>query len=689
MSWNSPPPPQGGAKNPFPFGEVPGKIHPGKIVSLQNRKPVVVFDNQPSKTFDNRMNYLSAETISKAFSDRWLFRNISFGVSKGEKVAIVGPNGVGKSTLLNILAGSLTPDEGRVSTRKEITIGFLSQNPDFDLNLTILDTLFSTQHPALRAIKSYEQAMAHPEDMDLLETAITQMDATKAWDYETQVKQMLGALDIHDLDKTVGQLSGGQRKRVALARVLIEQPDLIILDEPTNHLDLQAIEWLEDYLSSQNMTLLLITHDRYFLDAVTNVIVEIDQGQLYRYQGNYGYFLEKKGEREAQQTAETDKARNLMRKELEWMRRMPKARGTKAKYRVDAFYDLQAKAAGNKAAAQMELSVQTKRLGGKIIELEKVSKSFDGKMLVRDFSHVFKKQDRIGIVGRNGVGKTTFLNMLTGSLLPDSGTIDRGETMQFGYYTQQELVYKENQRVIELVQEIAEVITVAGGQTMTASQFLNLFLFPPAKQWDLVAKLSGGEKRRLQLLRVLIKNPNFLILDEPTNDLDLATMNVLEEFLDSFGGCLILVSHDRYFMDRLVEHLFVFEGDGNIRDFPGNYTDYREWLEEKEAQEKVQEKKIVSAKTAKPAEANRQPTPVAVETPKIPKRKLSFKEQKEHETLEKEIAELERQKAQIIVKMTAGSSSHAELSAWAKENQTIERQLETKSGRWLELGEFA
>lgn len=667
----------------------PGKIHPGKIVSLQNRKPVVVFDNQPSKTFDNRMNYLSAETISKAFSDRWLFRNISFGVSKGEKVAIVGPNGVGKSTLLNILAGSLTPDEGRVSTRKEITIGFLSQNPDFDLNLTILDTLFSTQHPALRAIKSYEQAMAHPEDMDLLETAITQMDATKAWDYETQVKQMLGALDIHDLDKTVGQLSGGQRKRVALARVLIEQPDLIILDEPTNHLDLQAIEWLEDYLSSQNMTLLLITHDRYFLDAVTNVIVEIDQGQLYRYQGNYGYFLEKKGEREAQQTAETDKARNLMRKELEWMRRMPKARGTKAKYRVDAFYDLQAKAAGNKAAAQMELSVQTKRLGGKIIELEKVSKSFDGKMLVRDFSHVFKKQDRIGIVGRNGVGKTTFLNMLTGSLLPDSGTIDRGETMQFGYYTQQELVYKENQRVIELVQEIAEVITVAGGQTMTASQFLNLFLFPPAKQWDLVAKLSGGEKRRLQLLRVLIKNPNFLILDEPTNDLDLATMNVLEEFLDSFGGCLILVSHDRYFMDRLVEHLFVFEGDGNIRDFPGNYTDYREWLEEKEAQEKVQEKKIVSAKTAKPAEANRQPTPVAVETPKIPKRKLSFKEQKEYETLEKEIAELERQKAQIIVKMTAGSSSHAELSAWAKENQTIERQLETKSGRWLELGEFA
>lgn len=665
----------------------PGKIHPGKIVSLQNRKPVVVFDNQPSKTFDNRMNYLSAETISKAFSDRWLFRNISFGVSKGEKVAIVGPNGVGKSTLLNILAGSLTPDEGRVSTRKEITIGFLSQNPDFDLNLTILDTLFSTQHPALRAIKSYEQAMAHPEDMDLLETAITQMDATKAWDYETQVKQMLGALDIHDLDKTVGQLSGGQRKRVALARVLIEQPDLIILDEPTNHLDLQAIEWLEDYLSSQNMTLLLITHDRYFLDAVTNVIVEIDQGQLYRYQGNYGYFLEKKGEREAQQTAETDKARNLMRKELEWMRRMPKARGTKAKYRVDAFYDLQAKAAGNKAAAQMELSVQTKRLGGKIIELEKVSKSFDGKMLVRDFSHVFKKQDRIGIVGRNGVGKTTFLNMLTGSLLPDSGTIDRGETMQFGYYTQQELVYKENQRVIELVQEIAEVITVAGGQTMTASQFLNLFLFPPAKQWDLVAKLSGGEKRRLQLLRVLIKNPNFLILDEPTNDLDLATMNVLEEFLDSFGGCLILVSHDRYFMDRLVEHLFVFEGDGNIRDFPGNYTDYREWLEEKEAQEKVQEKKIVSAKTAKPAEANRQPTPV--ETPKIPKRKLSFKEQKEYETLEKEIAELERQKAQIIVKMTAGSSSHAELSAWAKENQTIERQLETKSGRWLELGEFA
>ncbi|MCU0352858.1 MAG: ATP-binding cassette domain-containing protein, partial [Cytophagales bacterium] len=522
------------------------------------------------------MNYVSAESIGKAFSDRWLFRNISFGVSKGDKVALVGPNGIGKSTLLRILAGTMPPDEGKVSTRREITIGFLSQQPDFEPESSVLDTLFATQHPALAAIKAYEHALAHADQPDLLAEAITRMDAAEAWEFETQVRQILGTLGIHDLDQKVGSMSGGQQKRVAMARVLIERPDLLILDEPTNHLDLEAIEWLEHHLSAQAVTLLLVSHDRYFLDAVSNVIVEIDNGQLYRYQGNYAYFLEKKAEREAMQAAETEKARNLLRKELEWMRRQPKARGTKAKYRIDAFYELKEKASQTKNNAQLELSVKTTRLGNKIVELHDVSKSFGDRPLVRDFTYVFKKQDRIGIVGKNGVGKTTFLNLLTGQLMPDSGTVDRGDTTQFGYYTQQELIYKPNQRVIELVQEIAEVVTLANGQTLTASQFLNLFLFPPAKQWDLVEKLSGGEKRRLQLLRVLIKNPNFLILDEPTNDLDLTTMNVLEDFLENFGGCLLIVSHDRYFMDRLVEHLFVFEGEGRIRDFPGNYTDYRE-----------------------------------------------------------------------------------------------------------------
>jgi len=625
------------------------------------------------------MNYISAENIGKSFSDRWLFRSLSFGVSKGEKVAIVGPNGIGKSTLLSILAGTLSPDEGKVSTRREITVGFLSQNPELDLDMTILDTLFATQHPALAAIKAYEYALANIDKPELFEDAITRMDITKAWDYETQVKQILGRLDIHDLDKTIRQLSGGQRKRVALARILIEQPDLLILDEPTNHLDLGAIEWLEHYLSGQSVTLILITHDRYFLDAVTNTIVEIDRGQLYRYQGNYAYFLEKKGEREAQQTAETEKARNLLRKELEWMRRMPKARGTKAKYRVDAFYELKEKAAGTKANAQLDLSVKATRMGNKIIELDHVHKAFGSQQLVRDFSYVFKKQDRIGIVGKNGVGKTTFLNLLTGQLAPDGGTIDKGETTQIGYYTQQELVYDENQRVIELVQEIAEVVTLANGQTLTASQFLNLFLFPPAKQWDMVAKLSGGEKRRLQLLRVLIRNPNFLILDEPTNDLDLTTLNVLEDFLDNFGGCLLLVSHDRYFMDRLVEHLFVFEGEGQIRDFPGNYTDYREWLEEKEAQQK-----IVAQKTPKP----QADTPAPVSVPDAPKRKLSFKEQKEYETLEKEIEQLEAKKAGLVAKLNAGSPSHEEITAWAREIESIGHEIATKSDRWLELAEY-
>jgi ATP-binding cassette subfamily F protein uup len=621
------------------------------------------------------MNYLSAENISKAFSDRWLFRNVTFGIGKGEKVALVGANGSGKSTLLNVLASVLPPDEGRVSLRKEISIGFLGQSPAFDEEKTILDTLFSSGHPALKAIRSYEAALAHPENTAALERAITEMDATKAWDYETQVKQILGKLGIQDLERRVKMLSGGQRKRVALARVLIEEPDLLILDEPTNHLDLDAIEWLEGRLAASTQTLILVTHDRYFLDRVTTDIVELSAAGLQRYKGNYSYFLEKKAELTASQAAETEKARNLLRKELDWMRRQPKARGTKAKYRVDAFYELQDKAKGPGSDGKLELSVKTTRVGNKILELDGINKSFGEQPIVTNFSYTFLRGDRLGIVGKNGVGKTTFLNMITGKLLPNAGKIDKGDTITFGYYTQDELTFQEGQRVIDIVQEIAEVVPMANGQTVTASQFLQLFRFPPPVQYSPVSKLSGGERRRLQLLKVLIKNPNFLILDEPTNDLDLDTINVLEDFLENFPGCLIIVSHDRYFMDRLVEHLFVFEGEGRIKDFPGNYTDYREELAEEEARRKEQAAKA-AAPVAKAAPAT------------ADKKRLSFKEKQEYERLEAEIDGLETRKKELVGKLNAGSAKHEELTGWAREIEQIEAEIDKKSDRWLELGEY-
>ncbi len=624
------------------------------------------------------MNYLSAENISKAFSDRWLFRNVTFGIARGEKVALVGANGSGKSTLLSILAGLLPPDDGRVSVRKEVTVGFLNQSPSFDEESTIMDTLFASGHPALKAIQLYEKALEHPEDTAGMEKAIIQMDALKAWDFETQVKQILGKLGIGELDRQVKKLSGGQRKRVALARVLIEEPDLLILDEPTNHLDLDAIEWLEGRLAASTQTLILVTHDRYFLDRVSTDIIELDQVQLHRYKGNYSYFLEKKAERQASQAAETEKARNLLRKELDWMRRQPRARGTKAKYRVDAFYDLQDKAKGPGSDGKLELSVKTTRVGNKILQLDGVKKFFGVQPIVKDFTYTFLRGDRLGIVGKNGVGKTTFLNLITGKLPPDSGTIDKGDTITFGYYTQDDLVFREEQRVIDIVQEIAEVVQMANGQTVTASQFLQLFRFPPAVQYSMVSKLSGGERRRLQLLKVLIKNPNFLILDEPTNDLDLDTINVLEDFLENFPGCLIIVSHDRYFMDRLVDHLFVFEGAGQIRDFPGNYTDYREWLEEEELLRKEAAVKSTAASAVRPVA-----TPVSTD-----KKKLSFKEKQEYERLEGEIDRLETRKKELVGKMNNGTVSHEELMQWSREIEGIEADINTRSDRWLELGEY-
>ncbi|RDV15731.1 ABC transporter ATP-binding protein [Pontibacter diazotrophicus] len=627
------------------------------------------------------MNYLSADNISKSFSERWLFKNLNFGISQGQRIVLVGVNGSGKTTLLNVLAGHLPPDEGSVSVRKEVTIGYLGQNPAFDEELTVHQNIFSGQNETLDLIRDYEAAMANPDTTgEKMQELMERMDELQAWDFEVKVKQVLSKLGINNLDAVIKNLSGGQRKRVAMARVLIEEPDLLIMDEPTNHLDLDTIEWLEGMLSTQNTTLLMVTHDRYFLDKVANEIAELDNGEIYTYKGNYSYFIEKKAEREEAAVAETEKARNLMRKELEWIRRMPKARGTKAKYRVDAFEELKEKAAKKTSGPQLELSVKTTRQGGKIIEVEHISKSFGEKKIVDDFTYVFKKKDRIGVVGPNGAGKSTFLNMLTGKLQPDSGYIDPGQTTVFGYYTQDELTFREDQRVIDIVKDIAEVVEMANGEVITASQFLQHFQFPPAQQYTFVSKLSGGEKRRLQLLRVLIKNPNFLILDEPTNDLDIITLNILEDFLLNFGGCLLIVSHDRYFMDRLVEHLFVFEGEGEIRNFPGNYTDYREWQKEQEREE---------AKQAAAAPAVATPAAKKEETANNNKRKASYAEQKEYEQLEKDIAKLESRKAELTETMTAGTTTdHEQLTAWATELESINDTLEEKEFRWLELSEL-
>lgn len=622
------------------------------------------------------MNFLSADNISKSFGERWLFKNLNFGISQGQRVALVGVNGSGKTTLLNVLAGKLPPDEGSVSVRKEITIGFLGQNPEFDEELTVQQTIFGGQGEVLDTIRDYEVAISHPDtSAEVMQHLMERMDELQAWDFEIKVKQILSKLGIHDLEKQIKHLSGGQRKRVAMARVLIEEPSMLILDEPTNHLDLDTIEWLEGLLSTQNTTLLMVTHDRYFLDKVANEIAELDNGELYTYKGNYSYFVEKKASREEMAAAETEKARNLMRKELDWIRRQPKARGTKAKYRVDAFEELKEKAAKKTAGPQLELSVKTTRQGGKIIEVDHISKSFGNKKIVDDFSYVFKKKDRIGVVGPNGAGKSTFLNMLTGKLQPDSGTIDAGQTTVFGYYTQDELTFKEDQRVIDIVKEIAEVVEMANGEVITASQFLQHFQFAPPQQYTFVSKLSGGEKRRLQLLRVLIKNPNFLILDEPTNDLDIITLNILEDFLLNFGGCLLMVSHDRYFMDRLVEHLFVFEGEGKIRNFPGNYTDYREWLKE-------QDKVVQETKPAAPAVEQKQGKQEG-------RRKPTYQEKKEFEELEKEMPRLEERRTELIETMNAGTTTdHEQLNAWAKELEQLNEQLEEKEMRWLELSEI-
>lgn len=635
------------------------------------------------------MIYLSVESLSKQYltaegKEKPLFHNISFGIEQGQKVALVGINGSGKSTLLKIIAGLETPDEGKVAFKNDVTIAFADQNPVFHEGDTVITSIYSSNNEILKLLKEYKYELLHQTSTEKLQELMNRIDGLNAWDYESQIEQILGELGIYDLDRPVDQLSGGQRKRVALARALIEKPDFLILDEPTNHLDLDTIEWLENYLSSQQMSLLLVTHDRYFLEKVTSEIIELDQGQIYRYKGNYAYFLEKKAERITQQQSEIDKAQNLFRKELDWMRRQPKARGTKAKYRVDAFEEVKNKANQRIEKQNLELSIQGRRQGKKIIEISNISKSYQDKVLIEDFTYTFPKQDRIGIIGKNGSGKTTLLNMITGQVEPDSGMIDIGSTTVFGYYTQKELEFQEGQRVIDIVKEVAEVIEISKGNFITAAQFLQHFQFSPDMHYTQVSNLSGGERRRLQLLRVLMKNPNFLILDEPTNDLDLITLNVLEDFLLRFEGCLVLVSHDRYFIDRLVDHLFVMKEDsGYIKDFPGNYTDYRQSVQEEIAAASGIKKDKPHSKPPKQADSS---------PPKDKSKKPSYKEKREYEKLAQEIEDLEKKKKQLLEQLNqaslSGSANHEELTSLSLEIEKITQKIDKKSDRWLELAEM-
>jgi ABC transport system ATP-binding/permease protein len=618
------------------------------------------------------VNYLSAENISKSFNDRWLFKSLSLGISQGDKLGLVGNNGVGKSTLLKILTGELPTDSGQVVVREGLRLGYLTQQPDVDANLLVKDVLFNDENPVARAVKEYEDCIHHPDvPHERMQAALEKMEELNAWEYDSKVQEVTGKLGVPDLDKKFGELSGGQKKRIFLAQLLLAEPDLIVMDEPTNHLDLSAIEWLENFLASPQITLIMVTHDRYFLDAVATEIIELDRQQLFRYKGNYAYFLEKKADREEILKAEVSKARNLLKKELEWMRRQPKARGTKAKYRIEAFHELKAKASQDLRRDRLELDIKEARQGGKILEVSHLSKAFDGHLMVQDFSYVFKKHDRIGVVGNNGVGKSTFLNLITQQLKPDAGEVIPGVTTKFGYFRQDSMNLNPANRVIEEVKNIAEFITLSDGSQVSASKFLDNFLFPPDKQYTFVDKLSGGEKKRLQLLKMLVTNPNFLILDEPTNDFDIDTLNVLEDFLEKFTGCLLLVSHDRYFMDHLVDQLFVFEGDGQIRMFNGNYTDYRSWQDEQEAKKSKKE-------VAQPVDNSDTSL----------KKKISYKEKIEYEELQSAIEKLEQQKKLTEARLSSGEVDHLKLQEWGQELKSINELLDQKTLRWLELSEL-
>ena len=619
------------------------------------------------------ISFLQVENLSKRFGEQLLFENITFGIGKNQKVALIAKNGMGKSTLLRIIAGKDSADTGTVIFRNDISIGILDQDPELDPENYVFEEVFNSENPTLKLIKTYEQAVKD-NDTSALEELIPQMDALAAWDYDTQVKQILSELKVDKYSQRIKELSGGQRKRVGLAKILISNPDFLILDEPTNHLDVEMTEWLEEYLEKTNATLLMVTHDRYFLDRVCDKIIEIDDFGLFAYEGNYSYYLEKRNERIEARNASINKAKNLLRTEQEWMRRMPQARGHKAKYRIDNFYKIKEVASQNTTEQQLELDIKGQRLGKKILELEHVNKSYGDFCVLRDFSYKFIRGEKIGIIGKNGVGKSTFLNIITRQIEPDSGTIEIGETVVYGYYKQDGISFKEDDRPIDIVKNISEKIDLGNGRVMSASQFLEYFLFPDKLQYSLVAKLSGGERRRLYLLTVLMSNPNFLILDEPTNDLDIMTLNVLEDYLKSFQGCLIIVSHDRFFTDKVVDRVFAFEGNGVVKDFPGNYTQYKNKKEEEELLRKQEEKKIPAT-----------PKPVR-EKEKI--RKLTFKERQEMQQLESDMENLNAEKTTLETALNSGTLDTNELVKSSQRIAEIIDLLDKKEMRWLELSEI-
>ena len=617
------------------------------------------------------MNLLTVENISKSYGELVLFDNLSFGINKDQKIALIAKNGTGKTSILNILSGADTPDSGQVNYRKSTRVSFLAQEPNMDPNLTIEETIFASDNEVLEVIKNYEKALQNPEDADAYQKAFEAMDRFEAWDFETQYKQILSKLKLDDLSAMVGKLSGGQKKRLALANALINKPDLLFLDEPTNHLDLEMIEWLEEFFAKENMTLFMVTHDRYFLERVCNEIIELENGKLYPYKGNYSYYLEKKEARIEQEAVEHHKTELLFKKELAWMRRQPKARTTKSKSRIDDFAVIKDKASQRRKDHQIQLELNMERMGSKILELHKISKSFPNKPILDKFEYVFQKGERIGIIGKNGTGKSTFLNILSGRDQPDSGKVVVGDTIKFGYYTQKGIKIKEGQKVIDVIREFGDYIPLMKGKQISAQQLLERFLFDRKKQYDFVDKLSGGERKRLYLCTILIQNPNFLILDEPTNDLDIVTLNVLESFLMDFQGCLMVVSHDRYFMDKIVDHLFVFRGDAVIEDFPGNYSDYRAY-EDSQIQEKREQKESQPTNKTNWKEADSGT-------------KISYAEQQEFKKLEREIQKLEKSKVVLQEKFTDGSLSGDDIKNLSIELNDITDAIDRKTERWFEL----
>jgi len=624
------------------------------------------------------MNYLSVENISKNYADKVLFESISFGIDQGQKIALVARNGSGKTSLLNCLLGLDEPDSGNIVFRKEIKVGYLKQEENFNGELSILDTVFETNNKVLNLIKEYELCLNDPDKQERSMEIFEEISDLDAWNTENEIREILAKLELHDMRQKVKLLSGGQKRRLALAKVLIEHPDVLVLDEPTNHLDLDMIEWLEGYISQSSITLFMVTHDRYFLERVCDEIFELDNGNLYKYRGSYSYYLEKRDERYANDQQVIDKAKNLFKKELDWMRKQPKARGTKSKARQDAFYDVKKVAHQNIDEQEVSINVKMERLGGKILELHNVSKAFDDKVILDKFSYTFKRKERVGLVGANGAGKSTLLNLITENMKPDSGKIVTGETIVYGYYHQSGLQLKEDKRVVDVIKDIAEYLPMAGGKKLTATQLLDKFLFPPKTHYLQVSKLSGGERKRLYLLTILMKNPNFLILDEPTNDLDIFTLQVLEDYLVSFQGCLIVVTHDRYFMNKIVDHLFVLDGEGGIDDVLGNYQKYRDFKKEKEAN-KRKESKVKSKAIASSTK----------DTVVKDKKKLSYNEQYEFTALDKEIPELETKKNELSEKLNSSGTPYDEVEKISAELTKLVAELDKKTERWMELAEFA